>query len=145
MVLFGRWVDPDRHVKNLDGGHDGETSGTMTITAPVHAVYGDGKEAAATISGSVEGVSTPTIVYMNGDETLTEAPVNAGTYTASITLGGAKAETAYTIAPKRVKITGLSAAYKTYDGTTVAEIIGEPELVEDKGTVGLLGAIRNFW
>lgn len=129
---------------NTDGGHSGEISGTMTLTAPDHAVYGDGKEAAATISGSIEGVSTPTIIYKNGDATLTEPPVNAGTYIASIVLGGAKAEITYTVAPKHVKITGLSAADKTYDGTTAAEITGEPELVEDKGTVGLLGAIRNF-
>lgn len=131
--------------KNTDGGHSGETSGTMTISAPLHTVYGDGKDAAATVSGSIEGVTTPTVEYSDGNETLASPPVNAGAYTASITLGDAKAEVSYTIAPKPVKITGISAADKTYDGTTAAEITGEPQLVEDKGTVGLFGAIRSLF
>lgn len=82
---------------NTDGGHDGETTATLTINAPEHSVYGDGKSAEATITGSIDGVDTPAIVYKKGDTTLTAAPTDAGTYTANITLGGVTASVAYTI------------------------------------------------
>ena len=132
--------------KNTDGGHSGETAGTLTIKAPAHTVYGDKNDAAATVDGSIEGVTTPEIVYMNDaeDETLDEAPTGAGIYTAKITFGDAVARVTYMIAPKRVKITGLKAIEKVYDGTTEAEIKGEPKLEEDNGRTGLLGAIRKL-
>lgn len=42
---------------------------------------------AATVTGSIPGVTAPTITYKKGNETLTAAPADAGDYTASITLG----------------------------------------------------------
>ena len=50
---------------------------------------------AATVTGSIPGVTAPTITYKKGNETLTAAPADAGDYTASITLGeGENAKTA---------------------------------------------------
>ena len=54
------------------------------------------------------------IAYKQGDKVLTGAPVNAGTYTASITLGGATASVTYTITkatPSCTVPTGLTATY----------------------------------
>ena len=42
---------------------------------------------ATTVTGSIPGVTAPTITYKKGNETLTAAPADAGDYTASITLG----------------------------------------------------------
>ena len=71
---------------------------SVTINKPAHTTYGDGKAAAATVTGSIPGVTTPTITYKKGNETLESAPTNAGTYTASIELGGVTASVEYTIA-----------------------------------------------
>ena len=50
---------------------------------------------ATTVTGSIPGVTAPTITYKKGNETLTAAPADAGDYTASITLGeGENAKTA---------------------------------------------------
>ena len=63
--------------------------GSVTINKPAHTTYGDGNAAAATVTGSIPGVTAPTITYKKGDESLT-APSDAGTYTASITVGEGK-------------------------------------------------------
>ena len=83
---------------NSDGGHGTPLTATLTIVAPQHTVYGDGKSAEATITGSIGGVSNPPIVYKQGNETLDAAPTEVGTYTASITLGEATASVTYSIA-----------------------------------------------
>ena len=99
------------------------SGGSVTINKPAHTTYGDGNEAAATVTGSIPGVTAPTITYKKGDESLTAAPTDAGTYTASITLGeGNKAATAsvkYTIQradPKASDFTFAVPSPLTYDG-----------------------------
>ena len=99
------------------------SGGSVTINKPAHTTYGDGNEAAATVTGSIPGVTAPTITYKKGDESLTAAPTDAGTYTASITLGeGNKAATAsvkYTIQradPKASDFTFAAPSPLTYDG-----------------------------
>ena len=78
--------------------------GTFTISAPAANTLtydGSAKEATAKLD-AVSGVtSLPTvddITYMQNGKTLTSAPVNAGEYTASITVGDATANVEYTIA-----------------------------------------------
>jgi len=72
---------------------------TMIISAPANLVY-DGNEKSATISGAIDGVETPEIVYKKGSEVLSGKPVEPGTYTASITLDTNKtAAVIYTIKP----------------------------------------------
>ena len=90
---------------NTDGGHKGQTQSSLMLAAPAHTVYGDGLEAAASISGSISGTNTPAIVYTKGLEILQSPPTDPGTYTASITAGGATASVNYTIAPKEVTVT----------------------------------------
>ena len=69
---------------------------TLTLVAPKDLVY-DGKPKAATVNGSIPGVTTPPVTYKQGSTTLSDAPVNGGNYTASITLGGATASVNFTI------------------------------------------------
>ena len=73
---------------NSDGGHSGELSATMTITAPALKVYGGTGDAEATVENGIEGVEY-TVVYKQGKTVLDAAPTAAGTYTASITLAAA--------------------------------------------------------
>lgn len=97
------------------------SGGSVTINKPAHTTYGDGNEAAATVTGSIPGVTAPTITYKKGDESLTAAPTDAGTYTASITLGGVTASVEYTIAkakPTAEDFTIPTPGNLTYDGTS---------------------------
>lgn len=98
-------------------------SETLTISAPQHNKYGDGKDANATLSATKIGdftVSNTDIVYTKGNETLTVAPTDAGIYKASITVGTDKiAFVEYTIAKAEAEIpTGLTAVY----GQTLANV-----------------------
>lgn len=72
---------------NSDGGHSGEPE-TLKIVAPSLTLYGGEGDAAATLTGTLTGISNPDIVYKKGDLVLNSAPTDAGTYTASITLSG---------------------------------------------------------
>lgn len=123
---------------DTDGQHGGNTTATVRIVAPAHKTYGDGLSEQATITGSIDGVADPAIVYRKGSEILPAAPNDAGNYSAIITIEDMTAEAAYIIQQKPVKITGLSAENKEYDGTTAATITGTPQLEEVKKT-GLLG------
>ena len=121
------------------------SGGSVTIAAPAELTYnGSGKVAVVTASGDDwqgPAVSDISIGYIKmgkyGPEKLENSarPTNAGTYTASITLGeGNKAATAsveYTIAkaePKASDFTFTAPAGLTYDGSaktaTVTEKIG---------------------
>ena len=81
---------------------------TLTIAAPEHAVFDDGKSAEAQITDAngIQGSATVSYfkatksegVYTKTGEALSSAPVNAGDYWAEITLGDATAGVGYTIA-----------------------------------------------
>ena len=94
---------------NEDEGHSGELSATITITRPALTVYGGTGSAAATVTNGVDGVDTPIVVYKQGEKVLTATPTDAGTYTASITVGtgdnAATASVTYTIEKKSVTLT----------------------------------------
>ncbi len=105
---------------NNDGGHGTPLTSTLTIAAPTSLTY-DGTAKAATVTGSIDGVETPTVSYKQGSTVLDAAPTDAGAYTASITLGDATASVTYTIAKatwgsttessgddKAAKITGMT-------------------------------------
>ena len=98
----------------------GEALGTITMVLPSDLTY-SGKAKAVTLEGAIEGVQNPTVVYSSGN-----APINVGTYTASITLGGATATIEYTIKAKDIAaaVVGNFAAM-TYTGkaqTPTAEV-----------------------
>ena len=114
---------------NTDGGHSGEISATITITAPTLTIYGGTGSAEATVINNIDGIDTPIIVYKQGDTVLSAAPTDAGTYTASITLDGATASVTYTIAKKAASVTAAN-KFKTYGED-------DPELTATAlGTVG---------
>ncbi len=96
---------------NGDNGHIGSTEATLTIVAPTLTVFEGTGSPEATITGSIPGVSAPQIVYKQGSTTLDEAPTDAGTYTANITLSGVTASVQYTIAGKDIS----SGTAITYD------------------------------
>ena len=61
--------------------------GTITLSAPTGDLSYTGTAKEATICGSIKGIETPEIIYSTGDK---KAPVNAGNYTASISLTDAE-------------------------------------------------------
>ena len=96
--------------------------GSVTISAPTGLIYdGTAKEAMLdTTSGSWQGGDV-SIVYKKGEETFSTAPTDAGTYTASITLGDATASVEYTIAKATPTINWQSYPYnKNFTGSEIA-------------------------
>ena len=104
-------------------GDDSCTSGnggSVTIKAPTDLTYnGNAKEAAVEKSNWQGG--NVNIAYKQGDTALTDAPVNAGTYTASITLGGATASVEYEITKATPTVSGSGTASGTY-GQKLSEV-----------------------
>ena len=88
--------------------------GSYTITAPDNLIY-DGNGKAATVRGSIPGVTEPTITYKKGDTALGSAPTIVGDYTASITVGGETAGVEYSITAKEVTVTGITATDRSYE------------------------------
>ena len=77
-------------------GDCGEVLGTVTMVLPSDLTY-TGKAKEVTLEGTIQDMQNPTVVYSSGN-----APINAGTYTASITLGTATATIEYTIKAKNI-------------------------------------------
>ena len=90
--------------KNTDGAHVGSIKAALTLIPPEAPIY-DGTTKTASVSGTIPDIVTPAIVYRQDGTDLGGAPVNAGTYTAEITLGGATASAGFTIAAKAVTVT----------------------------------------
>ena len=101
----------------------------MTINKPAHTTYGDGKEAAATVTSTLDSsITKSTITYKKGNDILDTAPTDAGTYTASITVGeGENAKTAsveYTIAkatPRVLSWMGYPRGWTFRENTPIAD------------------------
>lgn len=90
-----------------------------TLHRPEKTVYGDGKSAWATVTGKIAGMTPPTVEYWRGTEKLSGPPRDAGTYTASITIGGAKAEVEYTIEKAQPVITEPPTAAELQVGSSL--------------------------
>ena len=85
----------------------GQVFGTATISAPTGTLVYDGTAKTATVDTTENwGGTVPTIAYKSGETPLEGAPINAGTYTASITVGDADAtaEVEFTIAKASTSI-----------------------------------------
>lgn len=106
---------------------DDASGGSVTIAAPAELTYsGEGKPATVTESSDWQGpaASGITISYIKSGKYIQQLengalPTNAGTYTASITLGGVTASVEYTIQradPKASDFTFTAPAGLTYDG-----------------------------
>ncbi len=128
-----------------DGTEQHNQSVALKIDAPLCETYGDGKSTSATLDGlaafnstTAKGISADSIIYKKGNEVLPGAPTGAGTYTANITIkdvalpggetGNVTASVGYTINPKPVTITGVTASEKTYDGNTTATVSGSASI-----------------
>ncbi|MBQ6376723.1 MAG: glycoside hydrolase family 88 protein [Lachnospiraceae bacterium] len=111
--------------------------------------YGEEANEPSVTGNTGEGAVTYAYKAKDGDDsTYTEkVPAGAGAYTvrasvaetADYEAGTAAAD--FTVHPKPVKIVGLSAADKVYDGTDLAKVTGTPRL-EKAGRAGLLGSVR---
>ena len=92
-------------------GKCGEKLGTVSLVIPADLTY-TGKAKAVTLNGSIEGMENPTVVYSSGS-----APINVGTYKATIQLGDATASVEYTIKAKDIAGATVGAfAPMTYTG-----------------------------
>jgi len=101
-----------------DTGHGTPKTATLTVVAPTLTYYGEAdKSALATLTGGIEGVTNPDIIYFSGKIKLDSAPTAAGSYTAKITLGSATASVDYTIAQAGQDApTGITATDETIKG-----------------------------
>ena len=94
--------------------------GSVTIKAPEHTVYGDGKspEAQADKNNWLPTLPADAITYRKGN-TAIAAPTDVGSYTAVLTIGGVEATVDYTIGRKTVSAGDVtfSNTHTTYDGT----------------------------
>ena len=93
--------------------------GMVTISEPEHEVYGDGKTAEATLNKAEWQADEPSVTYKKGNDTLAEAPTDAGTYTASIILGNKTAYVTYEIKkadPAAKDFVFTAPGSLTYDG-----------------------------
>ena len=114
-------------------------SGDFTFQGPENLTYdGSPKEATVTVvPGKADAAGSVTVKYYKGDAQVTN-PTEAGTYTVKIdvTAGTGYKEGSnitdstwkFTIAPKSVTITGISAQNKVYNGNVDADITGKPEI-----------------
>lgn len=94
-------ADEDTNEITVKCGDDcGKEYGTVTLRKPTGTLTYDGNAKEAVISNDVTGItiSNPDITYKQDGNTLSSAPKDAGTYTASITLGAATVSVEFIIA-----------------------------------------------
>ena len=107
---------------NEDGHCPTPEGGSVTLIKPAHTVYGDNKDEKATTSSTlISSIQAPNIVYSQDGTPLYYAPVSAGEYTASITLGGTTASVNYTVEKATLTADDFTYAAPTdliYDGKT---------------------------
>ena len=104
-----------------DNSCTSKDGGSITINKPSTNLTYSGSGKAATLTESNWQGGNVTITYKQGDKVLTGAPVNAGTYTASITLGGATASVEYEITKATPTVSGSGTASGTY-GQKLSEV-----------------------
>lgn len=107
--------------------------------APDNLIY-DGKAKEATVTSKKTGFGQLlqyTVLYFDEDYNKVENPTDAGTYTVEVQVTQSDAyetgqimnsDWTFTIAPKPVTITDISADNKVYDGTVNATITGKPAI-----------------
>ena len=122
--LYGRSADGQTITANCDvTGCPKSDGGWVTIDKPKHEVYGDGKSAEATLKAfnwQPDAVTVSNIKYEQPGKILSGAPTDAGTYTASITVGGVTASVTYEIQkadPAANNFVFTVPGSLTYDGT----------------------------
>ena len=114
-----------------ESGNQTETTATITakkVTVTITSnggTYGSVAAAAAKLSGAVDGENVPvTLTYTGNGYNDTAVPVNAGSYTVTVSIsnsnytltGNTTAD--FVITPKAVTVSGITAKDKVYDGNT---------------------------
>lgn len=111
--------------------------GSVTLNAPAgDTLTYDGTAKAATLTNELDsssGITAPTITY---SKEMDSAPVDAGNYTASITLGETTASVKYTINTATVVITALN---KSANAGDAAPDLSSPVQDKDYTVTGLVG------
>ena len=106
--------------RNADGLCGNPNGGSVTIAPPSGELIYDGSAKAANLTKTGwTAADVGEIVYQKDGSALSAVPVDAGTYTASITVGGQTASVTYTIAkatPTASDFTFAAPAGLTYDG-----------------------------
>lgn len=115
-------------------------SGDFAFQGPKNLTY-DGSPKAATVTvvpGKADAAGSITVKYYNKDDVQVTNPTDVGTYTVKIDVTAGTGYNAvsnmgdskwtFTIVPKPVTITGISAQGKVYDGNTDADITGTPAI-----------------
>lgn len=115
------------------------SGGSVTIQAPTRPTYDGTAKDAKLENNLVSTISVPSIIYAKGGTALDAAPVDAGEYTASITLGGVTATVTFKIAKadapapsgltgyvgKALSTVALPSGWTWVDGTTVMNTAGD--------------------
>ena len=102
----------------------------FTVHAPKKTVYGDGQSAWASVTGRIPGMTPPIVKYRRGTEELNAPPRDAGTYSASITIGSATAEVEYTIEQAESSIIDTPVA----SGIIAGQPLASSQLKDGKGS-----------
>ncbi len=125
--------------ENTDDSCPNTDGGSVTISAPTSLAYDGNDKPAMLVNDLVSGITAPTITYTK-DGSSTGTPRNAGSYTASITLGSATASVTYTIEkadPSYTVPTNLSAAYgQTLTNITLPDGWSWMDNTQSVGSVG---------
>ena len=120
---------------------------TITLERPLLEKCDGDESPEVIVTGGIDDIEIPAVVYMKGNEILDEAPTEAGNYKAALTIGGATAVIEYSIAKKEAEFViypsavedlmyngeskGLITGGTAVDGTVKYALSDDPEEVPD--------------
>ena len=120
---------------------------TITLERPLLEKCDGDESPEVIVTGGIDDIEIPAVVYMKGNEILDEAPTEAGNYKAALMIGGATAVIEYSIAKKEAEFViypsavedlmyngeskGLITGGTAVDGTVKYALSDDPEVVPD--------------
>ena len=123
---------------NTDGLCGGADGGSVTIQAPTDLTYNGTAKAARLTKTGWTAADVGEIVYQKDGSALSAVPVDAGTYTASITLGGVTASVTYEIGkatPMAKDFVFAAPGNLNYDGNSKIVTVSSTKISVDDVTV----------
>ena len=132
-LLFAQWIPCSHELIHYVGNDNiiiatcecGEHTGTVTLTEPTNLIY-DGVAKAAVVETISWTGDVPSIVYTQDDVEV--MPINAGDYTASITMEEAVASVDFTIKKAKINLAITpSSAEISGGGKVILSIVGVPD------------------
>ena len=123
---------------NTDGLCGGADGGSVTIQAPTDLTYNGTAKAARLTKTGWTAADVGEIVYQKDGSALSAVPVDAGTYTASITLGGVTASVTYEIGkatPMAKDFVFAAPGNLNYDGNSKIVTVSSTKISMDDVTV----------